>query len=145
MPITVDRTSGLARNFSLFLLLVETPRRGQNGLKERADKHGAAIAREDSKPERYKECTREWKIKFPNTGEESVRKKKGNLENEGKKKKRERQKYSKKGKRKHNQSGGINPLYSRCNPRESKRRSTSEMGCLKEGCASQEKGKRPEE
>lgn len=68
-----------------------------------------------------------------------MRKKKENLENEEIKRKRERQIYAKKGKRKHNHRGGINPLYSRCNPRESKRRSTSEMGCLKEGCASHHK------
>lgn len=69
-----------------------------------------------------------------------MRKKKDNLENE--ERKRERQNYAKKGKRKHNQMGGINPLYSRCNPREGSRRSTSEMGCLKEGCVSQEKRER---
>lgn len=81
--------------------------------------------------------------KIPQNRRESVRKKKENLEN--KERKRERQKYAKKGKRKHSLRKGINPLYSRCNPRESRRRSTSEMGCLKEGCASQDKRKGEEE
>lgn len=52
-----------------------------------------------------------------------------------------------KGKRKHNQRGGINPLCSGYNRRESKRRSRRETECLKEGCALQEnrEGKEAEE
>ena len=65
-----------------------------------------------------------------------MRKKKENLEN-GEEKGKGGNMLTK-GKRKHNQRGGINPLYSGCNPRESKSRSRRETGCLKEGCALQE-------